>query len=715
MTDAKLPDFTAGAKRIAEMAEAKRDIAGHAYLGIFHWLLALCERHSALVASKLIGGDVDAMIRDLLEKLARGELGPALPVNEAVDQSGQLAAQRKRGKADVRDLADVLFSASGLSPSSNAVSEVSGKPLDAPNEQALESAPTPTLDQFGRDLTRAALRGRLSQLIGREEELQLTMETLCRNTKRNPVLIGPAGVGKTAIVEGLANRVISGDVPVPLKNVRIISLQPSVLVAGTNSRGDLEKRMQTILNEAAQERVILFIDEIHTIIGAGGMVGTNDLAALLKPALARGEIAVIAATTDDEYRRLIEADTALERRFQPIRINELSPDQTYLVVSALRDRLGPKYRVQVDDDVLGWLVQFGQHYMKNRQFPDKAVDLLEQSIAHAVAEGSPALSMKEAQEVAQRMVGMPLSLENRLSSLQAVLQEQGLMRPEEVGGLLNRLQVTMRGLDLRTGRPNAVLLLSGAAAELSETISRTIAGSLFGDPERVITIDMSRMQNPADVSLLVGAPPGYVGYSEQLPLHRLIQIPWCVVRFENIDLCHPSVRAVVNQGLLEGRLTDGQGKSIYFSDAVVLMTAEVTIKVQRSLGFQLKDEQGIEISDVYRAVAETIGNELASQVDLFMPGIQPAAVSKEWLKDHMLADLADRYLKQGLQLNWDTSLVDWLAEARNQFLSERDWERWIDYSLSPAIVDFLPRPGGPKINAVMVKMEENAIKIEPAQ
>ncbi len=714
MTDVKLPDFTAGAKRIAETAEAKRDSAGHAYLGIFHWLLALCERHNALVASMLRGADVDAMIRDLSEKLARGELGSALPRNNAIDQAGQLATQRKKGKADVRDLADILFLASGLS-SSAAVSEASGKLLDAPNVPALESVPTPTLDQFGRDLTRAALGGKLGQLIGREEELQLTMETLCRNTKRNPVLIGPAGVGKTAIVEGLANRVISGNVPVPLINVRIISLQPSVLVAGTNTRGDLEKRMQTILNEAAQEHVILFIDEIHTIIGAGGMVGTNDLGALLKPALARGEIAVIAATTDDEYRRFIEADTALERRFQPIRINELSPDQTYLVVSALRDRLGPKYRVQVDDDVLEWLVQFGQHYMKNRQFPDKAVDLLEQSIAHAVAQGSPALSMKEAQEVAQRMVGMPLSLENRLSSLQAVLQEQGLMRPEEVGGLLNRLQVTMRGLDLRTGRPNAVLLLSGAAAELSETISRTIAGSLFGDPERVITIDMSRMQHPADVSLLVGAPPGYVGYSEQLPLHRLIQIPWCVVRFENIDLCHPSVRAVVNQGLLEGRLTDGQGKSIYFSDAVVLMTAEVTIQVQRSLGFQLKDEQGVEVSDVYRAVAETIGNELASQVDLFMPGIQPATVSKEWLKDHMLADLADRYLKQGLQLNWDTSLVDWLAEARNQFLSERDWERWIDYSLSPAIVDFLPRPGGPKINAVMVKMEENAIKIEPAQ
>ena len=712
MTNAKPPEMTPGAKRIADTAEAKQEAAGHAFLGANHWLLALCERHNGLVRSMLHGADVDRMIEELSVMLARGELGTGLPRNAMVDQAAQLAKQRNKNKADVRDLAEIILASTGASTPAEPVStdnEFAAVPIEREPEPSL----TPTLDQFGRNLTQAALEGKLGQMIGREEELQLMMETLCRNTKRNPVLIGPAGVGKTAIVEGLANRVIRGSVPAPLKDVRIVSLQPSVLVAGTNTRGDLEKRMQSLLNEAAQERIILFIDEIHTIIGTGGMVGTNDLAALLKPALARGEIAVIAATTDDEYRRFIESDTALERRFQPIRINELSPELTLQILSALRDRLGPKYRVQVDNDVLGWLVQFGQQYMKNRQFPDKAVDLLEQSIAHAVAQGSPALSMKEAQEVAQRMVGMPLSLENRLSSLQAVLQEQGLMRAEEVGGLLNRLQVTMRGLDLRAGRPNAVVLLSGAAAELSETISRTIAASLFGDPERVITIDMSRMQHPADISLLVGAPPGYVGYSERLPLHRLIQIPWCVVRFENIDLCHPSVRAVVHQGLQEGRLTDGQGKSIYFSDAVILMTAEVRIQVERSMGFQLKDEQGVEVSDVYRAVAETVGNDLASQVDLFMPGIQPATVSKDWLKDHMLADLANRYLKQGLRLNWDTSLVDWLAEARNQFLSERDWERWIDYSLSPAIVDYLPRPGGPKVNVVKVKMENNVIKIEP--
>jgi ATP-dependent Clp protease ATP-binding subunit ClpC len=352
--------------------------------------------------------------------------------------------------------------------------------------------------------------------------------------------------------------------------------------------------------------------------------------------------------------------------------------------------------------------------MKNRHFPDKAVDLLEQSIAHAVAQRLAVLSLEDAQEVAQRMVGMPLSLETRLAQLQLQLAGQGLMRSDEVDELLNRLQVTMRGLDLRANRPNAVLLLSGAAAESCETLSTTIAGALFGDPARVVTIDLSRMVHPEDVSLLVGAPPGYVGYSDTLPLHALAQIPWSVVRFENIDQCHPAVRGVINQALKDGRVTDGRGKPIYFSDSVVLLTADITLRMQRTLGFHLQDQpQGIAAGEVYQVIGEAIGPELAAQIDLFMPGVQPVEISQEWIKDHMLADLAGRYVKQGLRLEWDASLVAWLAEARSQFVSERDWERWIDYSLSPAIVSYLPRSGGPRPVALLIKMDAEGIKVQP--
>ncbi len=270
------------------------------------------------------------------------------------------------------------------------------------------------------------------------------------------------------------------------------------------------------------------------------------------------------------------------------------------------------------------------------------------------------------------------------------------MGPRDVQFFVNRLQVTLRGLDLRAGRPNAVLLLSGAAAEASETMAAVIAKALFGDPERVVSIDLGRMVHAEDVALLVGAPPGYVGYSDALPLHALAQIPWSVVRFENADLCHPSVRAVVNQGLIEGRLTDGRGKPIYFSDAVVMLTAEITWETHRSLGFAVDQEEGVASPNVFKAVAESIGPDLAGQIDLFLPGLQPVEVSKEWLKDTMLADLSTRFLKQGIRLEWDASLLDWMVNSRKQFLSGHDWERWVDYSLSPAIVDYLPKPGGPQ-------------------
>lgn len=712
MAEAKLPDLTTGAKRLIAAAAAMRDEGKGRYLGLHHWLLTLLDRHGPMVDSLLGGTDVGGLRQTFAAKVERGELGPALDETVAAQKAAELAQQRGKLQASERDLAAVVLLLAGYQLPGQAGAVEAGS---APGPAEAARSKTPLLDQYGRDLTRAAREGRLPVMIGRVEEAQLMMETLCRNTKRNPVLIGPAGVGKTAIVEGVALMVVAGKVPAPLQGARIVSLQPSVLVAGADTRGDLEKRMQGILQEAAQGNIILFIDEIHTIIGAGGMVGTNDIGALLKPALARGEIAVIAATTGDEYRRFIEADTALERRFQPIRINELNPEQTFQVLLSLRAQLSQKYSVRIDDDVLGWLIQFGDQYMKNRHFPDKAVDLLEQSVAHAVAHSRPSLSLQDAQVVAQRMVGMPLSLETRLESLQTQLLEQGLMRTEEVQSLFSRLQVTMRGLDLRAGRPNAVLLLSGAAAESSETLARTIAHALFGDPERVVTIDLSRMVHPEDVSLLVGAPPGYVGYSDSLPLHTLAQIPWSVVRFENVDLCHPSVRAVLVQAVQDGRLTDGRGKPIYFSDTVVLLTATIVFQSQRSLGFKVNGEQeGVAASAVYQAIAEAIGSELTDQIDLFMPGLQPAEISEAWVQNHMLADLAERYLKQGLRLEWDPSLVEWMAQSRNQFPSEHDWERWVDYSLSPAIVDYLPKLGGPKLVAIKVKMEAEEIKVEPA-
>jgi ATP-dependent Clp protease ATP-binding subunit ClpC len=296
-----------------------------------------------------------------------------------------------------------------------------------------------------------------------------------------------------------------------LKNARIIALHPSMLTAGAGYAGELEKRMKAIMAEASQDGIILFIDEIHTIMGAGGMMGTTDIASILKPALARGSLAVVAATTDEEYRRYIEHDSALERRFQPIRINEVTPEITLKILEDLTGELGKKHNITVEPGVLKFLIGFAQQFMRNRHFPDKGVDLLEQCYAHAITQNSDSVDLAGAQVVAQRMVGMPLSLDKRLANLRDCLNQQAVLPTKAVGQLMDRLQVTLRGLDLRTTRPNAVVLLSGDAAHISERLASTLAEALFGSPDRVITIDFSRMWHAEDINLLVGAPPGYVG------------------------------------------------------------------------------------------------------------------------------------------------------------------------------------------------------------
>ena len=628
-------DLTLGASQVVQSALDYQQSAKSPELGTNHWLAALVERNAAFMQTLALDFSAGEARQRIKGELAGGKAGIPLAAPEAIARAIERARSRGRSQASERDLAVVVLTAAGYHladpnsalrkmaiasgsektasqsvaassdeiqspsqeteaheiPSEGPITSVQTHATAAVAVQDLRKASirpvtnTPTLNQYGRDLTRAAQEGKLTPIIGRDEEVQLVIETLCRRSKRNPVLVGPAGVGKTAIVEGLAQQIVGDLVPDPLWGCRLIALQPSVLVAGASISGELEKRMKAIIQEASQDGIILFIDELHSAIGAGGMVGTNDIASILKPALARGDLACIAATTDDEYRRFIEPDTALERRFQPIRVQELSPEATLQILKLLRDSLGQKHGVQVGDGILAWLVNFGQQYMRNRHFPDKAVDLLEQCVAHAISLNKVQVELEDAQKVAQRMVGMPLGLDERLTTLENVLVERALLSDEDVHALVNRLQVTLRGLDLRPTRPNAVLLLTGQVAENSEGLAEGIASALFGAPDRVIAIDFSRFAHPEDINLLVGAPPGYVGYSESLPIHRLVQIPWSVLRLENIDACYPGIREVVTRALAEGFITDGRGKAIYMSDAVVLLTAHLIQSQQRGLGF----------------------------------------------------------------------------------------------------------------------------------
>ena len=689
-----------GAQMLVRMALLKQSASQHAYLGIHHWLFALIERHTALVEALLPGVDISKVRQELPEKLRAGETGDKLDVDTVMAQVDIQAASRGKTQATERDMAVVILRAAGYKPAESLATPVVTPdavqtPQGSGQAQPSASRPTPSLDTYGRDLTKQAADGKLSKIIGRDAEIQLAIETLCRRTKRNPCLVGPAGVGKTAIVEGLAARVIEGKVPDMLKGVRIIALQPSALVAGANYSGELEKRMTAVLAEASQEGIVIFIDEIHTIMGAGGAVGISDMASQLKPALSRGDLACIAATTDDEYRRFIESDKALERRFQPIRVQEMSPEQTLDILASLNSDLEKRYKVHVAEGVLPWLVKFGSQFMRNRQFPDKAVDLLEQCFAYAVAESKQVVSMAEAQAVAQRMIGMPLALEERLAKMTTHLVGKSLMDADQVQFLISRLQVTMRGLDLRSNRPNAILLASGPSRESAAALSETIAQTLFGSPDRVVTIDLGRMTESHDITLLVGAPPGYVGYKDMIPLHQLAQTPWSVVRFENIDQCHPSIRDTLAQALKDGRILDGLGRSIFFSDAIILFTADLDFAgLKGNLGFTSPDDDEMteETTEAFfKGVADAIGEDLASQVDLILYGRPPSeSGSRQWLETNLLADLSARYEKQGMALEWDDSLMDFLIKQQGSVFTEQDWERWVDRALTPALIPYLP-------------------------
>jgi len=711
--------LTPGAQHLVQAAMRKQREGAHTQLSLHHWLLALVERHGPMAEAMAKGLEAASLRRYLYDQLRQGYLGAPLDLETVIRQAHKWAQDRGKAQVAERDLAAAILIAAGYTlveiPTPPQAGSASATPLTAPAYQPRAKHPTPTLEAFGRDLTREAQQGKLWPIVGREDEIQLIIETLCRRTKRNPALIGPAGVGKTAIVEGLAQRVVRGEVPEMLQGVRILAIQPSTLVIDTHLMGELQKRMEAILNEASQDGIILFIDEMHSMVGAGGMVGRSDVASLLKPALARGDLACIAATTDDEYRRFIEPDAALERRFQPIRVQELTAEQTLIVLSALRDEFARLRGVQASDEVLSWLVDFAGQSLRNRFFPDKAVDLLEQCIAYATTQGKHTVELVDAKSVAQRIVGMPLAPSDRLNRLREQLSESALLTEEDMYALLDRLEVTMRGLDLRPARPNAVVLLIGNATAGSEMLAEMIAETLFGSAGRVIVIDFSRFVHPADVTMLVGAPPGYVGYNDVLPLHRVIQTPWCVLRCENIHACHPQVLEVLRQALADGFLTDAQGKRIYLSDTVVLLTAKIALTSSPLLGFRLPEDSST-APNAHWAAEKALGAEFVAQVDLICaeaPALEVA--QRDWLEQHFLTELSERYRKQGVHLFWDRSLVDWLMSQRSAHANQRDWERLVDERITPLLIPYLPAADQKEVRSLLVKYKGGRIHIEVRQ
>src|SRR4051812_10428551 len=499
---------------------------------------------------------------------------------------------------------------------------------------------TPTLDEYGRDLTQLARDGQIDPVIGRESEIEQTLEVLSRRRKNNPVLIGEAGVGKTAIVEGLAAQIADDDVPDSLRDKRVVEIDLTGLIAGTRYRGDFEERLKKIIDEIREhsDDVIAFIDELHTVVGAGASEGSAGAGNMLKPALARGELHIIGATTLDEYRRNIEKDAALERRFQPILVPEPSIEDTVQILCGLRDRYEAHHQVRFTDEALVAAVELSDRYIIDRHLPDKAIDLIDQAGARvrrriqtpasdlrrreqevsrlqrekdeAVAaeqyerasqlrselldaqrqldearsggteSNVPEVGVEDIAEVVSRSTGIPVSQlteeeMQRLLHLEQHLHERVIGQEEAVEVVAEAVRRSRVGLG-DPDRPIGSFLFLGPTGVGKTELARALAEALFGDVDRMIRLDMSEFQERHTVSRLVGSPPGYVGYEDAGQLTEAVRRrPYSVVLFDEIEKAHPDVFNTLLQVLDDGRLTDSQGRTVDFKNTVLIMTSNL--------------------------------------------------------------------------------------------------------------------------------------------
>ncbi|MGH3731569.1 MAG: ATP-dependent Clp protease ATP-binding subunit, partial [Micromonosporaceae bacterium] len=507
----------------------------------------------------------------------------------------------------------------------------------APSQQST----TPTLDEYGRDLTAEADDGALDPVVGREDEIEQTVEVLSRRTKNNPVLIGEAGVGKTAIVEGIAERIVDGDVPDTLAGRRVVQLDLTGLVAGTRYRGDFEERIKKVIDEVREHRdqLIVFIDELHTVVGAGGAEGAMGAGNILKPALARGDLHIIGATTLDEYRKNVEKDPALERRFQPIVVPEPSVADTITILRGLRDRYEAHHQVRFADQALVAAAELSDRYVADRFLPDKAIDLIDQAgarvrlrsrrprtdvrdlerqleelirdkdqaVADELYEHATVLRDRVAEvreridaargedgstshilevtegdiaEVVSRMTGIPASRlteeeRERLQHLETHLHQRVVGQDEAVRAVAEAVRRSRAGLG-DPDRPIGSFLFLGPTGVGKTELARALAEALFGDDDRMIRVDMSEYSERHTVSRLVGAPPGYVGYEEAGQLTEAVRRrPYSVVLLDEIEKAHRDVFNTLLQVLEDGRLTDAQGRTVDFRNTVLIMTSNL--------------------------------------------------------------------------------------------------------------------------------------------
>jgi ATP-dependent Clp protease ATP-binding subunit ClpC len=600
---------------------------------------------------------------------------------------------------------------------------------------------TPHLSEFTRDLTTDAAEGKLDPLVGREREVERIIEILCRRTKNNPVLIGESGVGKTAIVEGLAQRIVDGNVPTFLENKRILSLDLSLIVAGTKYRGQFEERLKQIMKELVDhDQHIIFIDELHTLVGAGSAEGSLDAANILKPALSRGEIQCIGASTPNEFRRSIEKDRALERRFQTVKVLPPNEDDALKIIEGIVERYEAFHQIRYSKDALEAAVYQSNRYIPDRFLPDKAIDVLDEAGSRAKlryqTETEPSwketvnnwkrataneenliayelenlkdsffaveVTREDVEEVIARWTGIPVTSikqeeGQKLLQIEAELHRRIISQRVAISALARAIRRSRAGLK-NPNKPVGSFLFLGATGVGKTEVARSLAEFLFGSERAMIRFDMSEYMEKHTVAKLIGSPPGYVGHEEGGQLtEKLRRTPYSVVLFDEVEKAHPDLFNVLLQVFEDGILTDSQGNAIDCKNAIFIMTSNIGarfIQKRTSLGFQSKADASRQKMEeqVMSAVKQTFAPEFLNRLDEVIIFDELSEADLLEIVDLQVARLNQILEKRALQICLTTEAKRWLVEKTCVDRSygarplRRALQKYVEDELSEALI-----------------------------